>query len=63
VNLQPLFESDYFKQNGFEWLLIEGKDPRLKTVAEKLLARWKSPSEVHVDGEDSGYLLYRLSDE
>jgi hypothetical protein len=61
VNVKPLIETDYFKRNGFEWLLLEGANSSITGMAEDILKMWKAPQLV-TSNDNPSYRLYRLSD-
>lgn len=63
VNIHPLIETDYFKKNGFHWLLIEGSAPGMATLADEIKGRWKASRLVDLPIRDAPYLLYSLSDD
>jgi hypothetical protein len=63
VNIHQLVENDYFKKNGFHWLLIEGSAPGMRELANEIMQRWKTSRCVSVPVNGAPYLLYSLSDE
>jgi hypothetical protein len=63
VDLRPLTETDYFKSNGFHWLLLEEGDPRMTELANAIMKRWKHVTAVPVPVGGAPYTFYRLSDE
>ena len=63
VNIHQLVENDYFKKNGFHWLLIEGSAPGLSEQANEIMKRWKTSRLVSIPVNEAPYLLYSLSDE
>jgi hypothetical protein len=63
VDLRPLTETDYFKQSGFHWLLLENGEPRMTELANAIMKRWKHATGVPVPVRNVPYTLYRLSDE
>jgi len=63
VNIHQLVENDYFKKNGFHWLLIEGTAPGMTELADEIMQRWKTSHLISVPVSGTPYLLYSLSDE
>jgi 4-amino-4-deoxy-L-arabinose transferase-like glycosyltransferase len=63
VNIHQRVENDYFKKNGFHWLLIEGRAPGIPELAGEIMQRWKTSRLVSVSVNEAPYLLYSLSDE
>jgi hypothetical protein len=63
ANIYPLLENDYFKKNGFHWLLIEGNAPGTAEFAAKIMKRWKISQPVSISVEGAQYVLYFLADE
>jgi hypothetical protein len=63
VNIHQLVENDYFKKNGFHWLLIEGNAPAMPELADEIMQRWKTSRLISVPVSGTPYLLYSLSDE
>ena len=63
VNMQPLLDTDYFKEHGFRWLLVEGSDPSMSELATKILGKWKRARKFAVPAGGPPYVLYSLSDE
>jgi hypothetical protein len=63
VNIHELVQNDYFKKNGFHWLLIEGSAPGMPELANEIMKRWKTSRLVSVPINEAPYLLYSLSDE
>ncbi len=63
VNIHTLIETDYFKKNGFHWLLIEGSAPGMAALANEIKGRWKVSRLVDIPFRDAPYLLYSLSDD
>jgi hypothetical protein len=63
VNIHQLVENDYFKKNGFHWLLIEGSAPGMSDLANEMMKRWKTSRLVSIPVNEAPYLLYSLSDE
>jgi 4-amino-4-deoxy-L-arabinose transferase and related glycosyltransferases of PMT family len=63
VNIHQLVENDYFKKNGFHWLLIEGNAPGMPELAGEIIQRWKTSRLISVPVSGTPYLLYSLSDE
>jgi hypothetical protein len=63
VNAQQLVEDDYFKKNGFHWLLIEGSAPGIPELAGEICRRWKTSRLVPIEVSGAPYLLYSLSDD
>lgn len=61
VDTRPLLETDYFKQNGFHWLLIDGTMPVVRTTATSIMKRWKFARLV--PGPNRAYALFSLSDQ
>lgn len=60
VDTRPLVETDYLKQNGFHWLLVDGHAPATLDLAKRIMARWKFAHPVRVTF--GPYALYSLSD-
>ena len=60
VDTRPLVETDYLKQNGFHWLLVDGSAPAALDLAKKISSRWKFVRPVRVTF--GPYVLYSLSD-
>jgi hypothetical protein len=63
VNIRSLVENDYFKKNGFHWLLIEGSAPGMPELANEIMKRWKAARLIPVPVIGPPYVLYALSDE
>jgi len=63
VNIHDFVQNDYFKKNGFRWLLIEGSAPGMSELATEIMTRWKSSRQVSIPVNEAPYLLYSLSDE
>jgi hypothetical protein len=63
VNIHELVQNDYFKKNGFHWLLIEGSAPGMSELANEMMQRWKTSRFVSIPVKEAPYLLYALSDE
>ena len=63
VDLQPLFQGDYFKRNGFHWLLVENTDPVIAKLAALIISQRKSASQIAVAVPGTAYTLYALSDQ
>lgn len=63
VNIHELIQNDYFKKNGFHWLLIEGSAPGMSELANEMMQRWKTSRSVSIPVKEAPYLLYALSDE
>jgi len=63
VNIHELVQNDYFKKNGFHWLLIEGSAPGMPDLANEIMKRWKTSRLVSIPVNEAPYLLYALSDE
>jgi hypothetical protein len=63
VNIHELVQNDYFKKNGFHWLLIEGSAPGMSELANEITKRWKTSRLVSIPVNGVPYLLYSLSDE
>lgn len=61
VDTKPLTQTDYFKQNGFHWLLVDGEYPAVKRLAAGVASRWKFARLV--PGPNNAYKLYCLSDQ
>jgi hypothetical protein len=61
VDTRPLVETDYLKQNGFHWLLVDGRAPVTLDLAKKIMSRWKFARAVRVTF--GPYALYSLSDQ
>jgi len=62
VDLRPLTETDYLKENGFHWLLLENSDPRTTELAKAIMKRWKHVTAAPVPVSEVPYTLYQLSD-
>jgi hypothetical protein len=58
--LQPLLDHDYFKGNGFHWLLTEGNAKGMPELTTQMTNQWKF---ARVVSTQSAYVLYSLSDE
>jgi hypothetical protein len=63
VNIHELVQNDYFKSNGFHWLLIEGSAPGMSDLATEIMRRWKTSRLISIPVNEAPYLLYSLSDE
>lgn len=61
VDTRPLVETDYFKQNGFHWLLVDGKSSAVQDLAAGITNRWKFAQLI--PGPNKAYKLYSLSDQ
>lgn len=61
VDTKPLWQTDYLKQNGFHWLLVDGRAPGIQEYASKIASRWKFARPVPVTF--GTYNLYSLSDQ
>lgn len=61
VDTRPLVETDYFKQNGFHWLLVDGDSPAVQQLTTGITNRWKFTR--FVPGPNDAYKLYSLSDQ
>lgn len=61
VDPRPLVETDYLKQNGFHWLLVDGKTPEVQALTTGITNRWKFARLV--PGPNKAYKLYSLSDQ
>lgn len=61
VDLQPLYQTDYLKQRGFHWLLVDGRAPPIQKYAAEIASRWKFARPVPVTF--GTYNLYSLSDQ
>ena len=61
VDTRPLVETDYFKQNGFHWLLLDGRSPAAQQLATQIMHHWKFARPVKVTF--GPYTLYSLSDQ
>lgn len=62
VNIHELVQNDYFKKNGFHWLLIEGRAAGMQELAGEIMRRWKTSRLVSISVNESPYLLYSLAD-
>lgn len=62
VDTRPLLDTDYFKQNGFRWLLLEDNAPGMSELATGIMSRWKTSRKVAVPVK-APYVLYSLSDD
>lgn len=62
VDTSPLVDTDYFKQNGFRWLLLEDRAPGMSELADGIMRRWKTARIIAVPVK-APYVLYRLSDD
>lgn len=60
VDTRPLVETDYFKQNGFHWLLVDGKSSQVQAMVAGITNRWKFAQLI--PGPNKAYKLYSLSD-
>ena len=63
ANIRPLMENDYFKKNGFHWLLVEGNAPGMAELAGEMMKRWKTSQLASIPVNGSQYLLYSLADQ
>jgi hypothetical protein len=63
VNIHQLVENDYFKKNGFHWLLVEGNAQGMAELADEIMQRWKTSRLMPVPVGGTPYLLYSFSDQ
>ena len=63
ADIRPLLNTDYFKKNGFRWLLVEGGDSDTLKLAAEISGRWRIVRRVTVPYDGTDYALYSLSDE
>jgi hypothetical protein len=61
IDTKPLWQTDYLKQNGFHWLLVDGSTPRIREYAARIASRWKFARPIPVTF--GAYNLYSLSDQ
>jgi hypothetical protein len=62
VDVAALLEQNYFKQNGFHWLLLEGDAPGMSELAGNIKSRWKFSRQVSLPA-GAGYVLFSLADQ
>ena len=63
INLQPLLQQHYFKNQGFHWLLVEGDTHETRELSDRIMNDWKVVSRVPLTITRAPYLLYSLSDQ